>query len=87
MALNMGTFEALDNSELFAVDGGRPAAQWIEGACAVTGLIVGGVAGYVVGNAAGAYAGAKWGRVIGFAAGTAVTIVVSKVIRNIYYGD
>ncbi len=29
MALNMGAFEALDNSELFAVDGGGPATIFL----------------------------------------------------------
>ena len=39
LALNMGAFEALDYNELFAVDGGWNARQWI-----AAGLIVVGVA-------------------------------------------
>ena len=79
LALNTGTFEVLDYSELFAVDGGWTAQQWIVGACTVVGLVV----GYAVGLAlAGPIAGAvtpTYGASAGAAAGAAVNIAASYV--------
>ena len=73
MTLNMGAFEALDQQELFAVDGGWTAEQWIVGACTVVGAAV----GFAIGGPIGAAVGAKCGAYGAFA--TAVVTIAIDV--------
>lgn len=77
LALNTGAFEALDYSELLAVDGG---VDWNN-----VGITVSGVAGGYIGAKAGAAIGVKIGTACAPGVGTVVGGIVGAALGVIIY--
>lgn len=70
MTLNMGAFQALDQQELFAVDGG--VSDFAKGVVNIGCSIIGSVAGMAVGAVAGVLVGGVYGAAVCGVVGLAV---------------
>jgi len=80
LALNLGAFEALDNNDLLAVDGG--ASKFAVAVVNIGCGVIGGAIGAGVGALAGAAVGGFWGGAVGGVVG-----LVGGAVGGYYLAD
>ena len=76
-------FNEVSMEEMYSVDGGLTANQWIVGSCVVAGMVVGGALGGHIGAALGAKPGSVAAIAINIATGAVVSYAAGKVANQL----